>query len=252
MIDSHAHLQMDEFNDDRDEIVKNAKEAGLSAVIAIGTSLSDSERAAELAGLYDCVYASAGVHPHEVKDMGVSTYDSLRLLTRRDKVVAIGEIGLDFYYNHSSREQQFQRFADQLDMAVELGLPVIIHDREAHRETIEFLAYRKGRLRGVLHCFSGDTGMARKCVDLGFHISIAGPVTYKKSEQLQRVAADIPLEWMLVETDSPYLAPQPWRGKRNEPAYVVATARRIAEIRGITAEELEAATDLNTRRLFGF
>jgi TatD DNase family protein len=220
-------------------------------VITVGASLLDSEKAIETTGIYDFVYASVGVHPHEVRQMDASTYDSLRLLAGRDKVVAIGEIGLDFYYNHSPRDQQFQHFADQLDLAVELDMPVIIHDREAHRETLEFLAYRKGRLRGVLHCFSGDLGMAKKCIDMGFYISIAGPVTYKKSEQLQKVAADIPLETILVETDSPYLSPQPWRGKRNEPAYVVETARRIAEIRGVTLKEIDEAAEQNTRRLFG-
>jgi TatD DNase family protein len=251
MIDSHAHLHMDEFNEDRNDVVQRAKEAGLTALITIGTSVADSERALETAMRYDFVYASVGVHPHEVKDMDASTVDSLRGLARREKVVAIGEIGLDFYYLHSPKELQFHHFADQLDLAVELDLPVIIHDRDAHRETMEFLAYRKGRLRGVLHCFSGDVEMAMRCLDLGFYISIAGPVTYKKSEMLQKVAAEIPLEAMLVETDAPYLAPQPWRGKRNEPAYVVETARLVAELRGISLAKLEEATEQNTRRLFG-
>jgi TatD DNase family protein len=250
MIDSHAHLEMDEFNEDRDEVVARAEAAGLAAVITIGTTIASSEKAVEMAALHDRVYASAGVHPHEVKGIGAGDYDRLRVLARTEKVVAIGEIGLDFYYNHSSRELQFRHFADQLDLAIELDLPVIIHDREAHRETLEFLASRKGRLKGVLHCFSGDLEMAAKCIDLGFYISIAGPVTYKKSEMLQKVAADIPLDSMLVETDSPYLAPHPWRGKRNEPAFVVETARRIAEIRGMAMDELGAATEQNTRRLF--
>jgi TatD DNase family protein len=251
MIDSHAHLHMDEFNEDRSDVVQRAKEVGLTALITIGTSVADSERALETAMRYDFVYASVGVHPHEVKDMDSSTVDSLRELARREKVVAVGEIGLDFYYLHSPKELQFHHFADQLDLAVELDLPVIIHDRDAHRETMEFLAYRKGRLRGVLHCFSGDVEMAAKCVDLGFYISIAGPVTYKKSEPLQKIAGQMPIETLLVETDAPYLAPQPWRGKRNEPAYVVETARRVAELRGISLAKLEEATEQNTRRLFG-
>jgi TatD DNase family protein len=250
MIDSHAHLHMDEFNEDRDEVVRRANDAGLSAIVTIGTSVGDSEKAIACAEGHDFVYASAGVHPHEVKEIEEGDYDRLRVLARRDKVVAIGEIGLDFYYNHSPRELQFRHFADQLDLAIEMDLPVIIHDRDAHKETMEFLDYRKGRLRGVLHCFSGDLEMAKKCIDLGFYISIAGPVTYKKSELLQKVAADIPLETMLVETDAPYLAPHPWRGKRNEPAYVVETARRIADIRGMAIDALGAATEQNTRRLF--
>ncbi|MHB8092238.1 MAG: TatD family hydrolase [Syntrophales bacterium] len=252
MIDSHAHLEMDEFNEDRDEVVERARAAGLVAVIVVGTSVPDSAKAVEMTGIYDLVYASVGVHPHEVKDIDAMTYDSLRVLARRDKVVAIGEIGLDFYYNHSPKELQFQHFAEQLDLAIDLELPVIIHDREAHAETLEFLGHRKGRLRGVLHCFSGDRGMAKKCIDLGFYLSIAGPVTYKKSEELREVARYMPADALLVETDSPYLAPEPFRGKRNEPAWAVETARRVAEIRGVTAEELEAATELNTRRLFGF
>ncbi|MHB8828121.1 MAG: TatD family hydrolase [Syntrophales bacterium] len=252
MIDSHAHLEMDEFNDDRKDVIERAGAAGLAMVIAVGTSVPDSLKAVEIAGNYDLIYASVGVHPHEVKEIDAMTYGSLRALAGRDKVVAIGEIGLDFYHNHSPRELQFQHFAEQLDLAIELGMPVIIHDREAHEETLEFLAHRRGRLRGVLHCFSGDLKMAKRCIDLGFHISIAGPVTYKKSEQLRIVALGIPLDAMLIETDSPYLAPQPWRGKRNEPAFVVETARRIAEIRGIAIEEVDAATELNTRRLFGF
>lgn len=250
MIDSHAHLEMDAFNDDRDEVIARAGQAGLAAVMTIGTTVASSENAVEIAGRYDPVYASVGVHPHEVKDVVPDDYDRLRRLAGMAKVVAIGEIGLDFYYNHSPREIQFGHFADQLDLAIELGLPVIIHDREAHEETLEFLSYRKGRLRGVLHCFSGDMEMAERAIDLGFYISIAGPVTYKKSEQLQKVAAGIPLETMLVETDSPYLAPHPWRGKRNEPAYVVETARRVAQIRGMTLDELGEATERNTRRLF--
>jgi TatD DNase family protein len=250
-IDSHAHLQMDAFNDDRDAVIKRAKEAGITGIITIGVTLADSEKGVDIAGLYDIVYASVGVHPHEVKEIGADTYDRLSAIARRGKVVAIGEIGLDFYYNHSPQDLQFRHFADQLDLAVELDLPVIIHDREAHLETLDFLRYRKGRLRGVLHCFSGDLEMAKKCVDLGFTISIAGPVTYKKSEQLQEVAQEMPLETLLIETDAPYLAPQPWRGKRNEPAYVIETARRVAEVRGITAGEVEVATGMNARRLFG-
>jgi TatD DNase family protein len=166
-------------------------------------------------------------------------------------VVAIGEIGLDFFYDLSPRKVQLRRFAEQLDLALELDLPVIIHDREAHAETLRILQQRKGRLRGVLHCFSGDAAMARECLALGFYLSVAGPVTYRKSEQLRAVAREIPAERLLIETDAPYLAPQPWRGKRNEPAYVVETARCLAEIRGMAAGELERLTEENARCLFG-
>jgi len=250
-IDSHAHLGMDAFDADRDEVITRAEEAGLTGIITIGVTVSDSEKGIGIAGLYDIVYASVGVHPHEVKDLEQDAYERLRILARQKKVVAVGEIGLDFYYEHSPRAVQFRHFADQLDLAVELGLPVIVHDREAHRETLEFLGYRKGRLRGVIHCFSGDLQMAKKCVDMGFVVSIAGPITYKKSEELQKVAREMPLETFLIETDAPYLSPEPWRGKRNEPAYVIQTARRIAELRGIEAKDVEIATEINARNLFG-
>ncbi len=204
-----------------------------------------------LARLYEPVYAAVGIHPHEVKEIDALTYDALRILARQEKVVAIGEIGLDFFYDLSPREVQLRCFQEQLNLADELELPVIIHDREAHAETLEILRSRKGRLQGVLHCFSGDWAMACECLELGFHLSVAGPVTYRKADQLRAVAREIPLERLLIETDAPYLAPQPYRGKRNEPAYVVETARTLAEIRGIPVDELERQTTANARRLFG-
>ena len=251
VIDTHAHLEMEAFDDDREAVLDRAAAAGLTAIITVGTTLPDCEKAVTLAGRYAPVYAAVGVHPHEVKGIDASTYDALRRLAREPKVVAIGEIGLDFFYDLSPREVQLRRFAEQLDLAEELDLPVIIHDRDAHAETLGLLRQRKGRLRGTLHCFSGDAAMARECIDLGFHLSVAGPVTYRKADQLREVAREIPPERLLIETDAPYLAPQPHRGKRNEPAYVLDTARRLAEIRGITAGELEHLTAANARRLFG-
>jgi TatD DNase family protein len=250
-IDSHAHLEMEEFDGDRDEVVGRAADAGLTAIIAVGTTIPDCEKAVALTRLYPTVYAAVGIHPHEVKEIDSGTYDALRALARQEKVVAIGEIGLDFFYNHSPREVQVRCFAEQLDLALELDLPVIIHDREAHAETLRILQQAKGHLRGVLHCFSGDAAMARECLEMGFYLSVAGPVTYKKADQLREVAREIPDERLLIETDAPYLAPQPWRGKRNEPAYVVETARCLAQIRGMAAGELERLTGENTRRLFG-
>ena len=250
-IDSHAHLEMEEFDDDRDAVLGRAAAAGLMAIVTVGTTIPDCEKAVELARLYPSVYAAVGIHPHEVKGIDAGTYDALRVLAQQEKVVAIGEIGLDFFYDLSPREVQLRRFAEQLDLALELDLPVIIHDREAHAETLRILQQRKGRLRGVLHCFSGDAAMARECLALGFYLSVAGPVTYRKSEQLRAVAREIPAERLLIETDAPYLAPQPYRGKRNEPAYVVETARCVAEIRGISLGELERVTEENARRLFG-
>ncbi len=250
-IDSHAHLEMEAFGPDRDAVVGRAREAGLEAIITVGTTLADCERAVGLAGRYPMVYAAVGIHPHEVKEIGDGTYDALRLLARGDKVVALGEIGLDFFYDLAPRDLQIQRFREQLDMAQELDLPVIIHDRDAHAETLGILRPRRGRLRGVLHCFSGDAAMARECLDMGYYLSVAGPVTYRTADALREVVRGIPTERLLVETDAPYLAPQPYRGKRNEPAYVVETVRRVGEIKGLSAAEMGALTAANARRLFG-
>jgi TatD DNase family protein len=249
-IDTHAHLEMEAFDSDREEVLKRAAEAGLTAIVTVGTTLTDCEKAVALARRYPPVYAAVGIHPHEVKGIDAETYDALRVLARQDKVVAIGEIGLDFFYNLSPQEVQLRRFAEQLDLAEELDMPVIIHDREAHAETLRILRLRKGRLRGVLHCFSGDQTMARECLEVGFYLSVAGPVTYRKADQLREVARNVPLDRLLIETDAPYLAPQPHRGKRNEPAYVVETAGCLAEIRGLPVGELIRLTAANARRLF--
>jgi TatD DNase family protein len=249
-IDTHAHLEMETFDTDREEVLERAAAAGLTAILTVGTTIPDCEKAVALARRYPLVFAAIGIHPHEVKGIDAAAYDALRLLAREKKVVAIGEIGLDFFYDNSPRDVQLRNFAEQLDLAEELDLPVIIHDRDAHTETIELLRERKGSLRGVLHCFSGDAAMARECVELGFHLSVAGPVTYPKADQLRAVAREIPAERLLIETDAPYLAPKPYRGKRNEPAYVMETARCLAEIRTIPAEELERLTAANARRLF--
>lgn len=250
LIDTHAHLEMEAFDRDREEVLKRAAEAGLTAIITVGTTLADCEKAVALAGQYPLLYAAIGVHPHEVKGIDAGTYDALRLLARRDKVVALGEIGLDFFYNHSPREVQLRRFAEQLALAEELDMPVIIHDREAHAETLDILRPWKGRLRGVFHCFSGDRTMARECLDMGFHLSVAGPVTYPKADRLREVVREIPIERLLIETDAPYLAPQPRRGKRNEPSYVAETAGCLAEVRGVPVDELKGLTAANARRLF--
>jgi TatD DNase family protein len=249
-IDTHAHLEMEAFDKDRGEVLERAAAAGLTAIVTVGTTIFDCEKAVALARRYPPVYAAVGIHPHEAKGIDAAAYDSLRILAREKKVVAIGEIGLDFFYDNSPRDVQLRCFAEQLDLAQELDLPIIIHDRDAHAETLGLLRQRNGRLRGVLHCFSGDAAMARECIDLGFYLSVAGPVTYPKADQLRAVARDILAERLLIETDCPYLAPHPYRGKRNEPAYVMETARRLAEIRAIPAEELERLTAANARRLF--
>jgi len=241
---------MDVFAGDREAVLERAAAAGVAAIITVGTTISDCEKAVALARSHRSVYAAVGIHPHDAKGMDDLTGGRLRALAREDKVVAIGETGLDFFYNLSPREVQLSRFEEQLDLAEELDLPVIIHDREAHAETLAMLRPRKGRLRGVLHCFSGDQAMAGECLALGFHISVAGPLTYPKAEGLRDVARLIPPDRLLIETDAPYLAPQAYRGKRNEPAYVMETARRLAEIRGLPFEDLARLTAANARRLF--
>lgn len=250
-IDSHAHLEMGEFDRDRDMVIRRASEAGVGRICTVGTSLPDCRKAIEIASRYSNVYAIVGIHPHEAKDIEPATYVELKALARQSKVIAYGEIGLDFFRDISPRQVQLRCFGEQLDIASELGLPIVIHDREAHRETLEMLRAWTGGRRGVIHCFSGDYAMARECLDLGFYLSIPGTITYKKSDSLAQVVKKIPLDRLLIETDAPYLAPVPHRGKRNEPAYVVLTARRIAEIRALESEEVARATTDNARRIFG-
>lgn len=250
MIDSHAHLELEDFDSDRDEVIARAREAGVEAIVTIGIDLDDCLRAVEIAGSYDAVYAAVGIHPHEVKTIDRQTYDRMRELAARPKVVAYGEIGLDFFRNLSPRNVQIRRFGEQLELAKDLNLPVIIHDREAHRETMELLAGWKGERRGVIHCFSGDYAMARKCLDLGFYISIPGTVTFPRADTLRDVVRRVPAEFLLVETDAPFLTPEPHRGKRNESAYVKYTAMRVAELKEMTFEDVAAITARNACEIF--
>jgi len=249
--DSHAHLEMNDFDRDRDEVVRRAEDAGVNLIITVGTTLDDCRKAISIANTFKNVYAAVGIHPHEVKDIDETTYETLKVLAKMDKVVAFGEIGLDFFRNLSPRDVQIRRFEEQLELAGEIGLPIIIHDRDAHQETLKILEGWKGRHRGVIHCFSGDYRMAEKCLDMGFCISIPGAITFGKSEILQEVVRHISANNILVETDAPYLTPHPHRGKRNEPAYVVHTARKVAEIKGMSLEELTSMTYQNTKSLFG-
>jgi len=251
LIDTHAHLEMSEFDKDRDEVIERALKNGIDTIIAVGINLEDSEKAISLAKRHDAVYATVGVHPHDAKSINTATYDSLKKLAAREKVVAYGEIGLDFFRDRSPRDVQINRFEEQLYLAAELNLPVVIHNRDAHRETFEILKKHKGNLRGVLHCFSGDYEMAKKYIDLGYYISIPGTITFPNAGKLVEVAEKIPMESLLIETDSPFLAPVPKRGKRNEPAYVAYVAKKVSEIRGLTLEAVGIATTENAGNLFG-
>ncbi len=252
LIDTHAHLEMREFDEDREAVITRAREAGVEYIVTIGTTVESSRDAVVLADKYDFIYAAIGIHPHEVKDILHPAYEIIRGLAKHPKVVAYGEIGLDYHYEHSPRADQLRKFRDMLREARELDLPVIIHDREAHEDTLRIISEEwSADLGGVMHCFSGDAAMAKKLIEMGFSISIAGPVTFPKAEALREVVRQIPIEHLLVETDSPYLAPQPNRGKRNEPAYVRHTAEAIAKLKGLTFDDVARITSFNAMQLFG-
>jgi len=251
LTDSHAHLEMADFDGDRDEVLARARKKGVTTVITVGTTPDEWEKAVSLTKRYEGVYAALGLHPHEAKRGGPKVYDTLRVLCAEERVVAYGEIGLDFFRNLSPRATQIRVFGEQLDLAADLDLPIIVHDREAHSETLAMLKGWKGKRGGVIHCFSGDRAMAEKVLEMGFYISIAGPVTYNKAHRLQEVARMVPLNRLLIETDAPYLTPAPLRGRRNEPAFIIHTAAEIGRLRDLTVEEIGAVSTENSRRLFG-
>ncbi len=256
LIDSHAHIDLPEFNKDRDQVLERARQQGVRAVINVGLDAESSRKSLEMAKKYDDVFVAVGFHPHEASKMKEGDLESLAELSRDSRVVAIGEIGLDFYRNLSPRQSQLEVFQKQLDLAVELDLPVVVHCRQAHKEVYDILrAWVKAnpadnRRRGVIHCFSGDIVMARRYIELGFYISLAGSVTYPSAGELVGVARELPLDRLLLETDAPFLAPQAHRGKRNEPAYMVSTAERVAEIRQAPMEVVAEAAARNTIELF--
>ena len=258
LIDTHAHLDLPQFDADRNAVVERANAAGVGVIVNAGADVESSRRAVALAAQYPGVYAGVGVHPHDAKQVDGEALAALRELARQPKVVAVGEIGLDFYRNLSPQDLQRRAFQAQLAWAARLGKPVIVHDREAHAEVLKALTGWAAGLAGsslaeragVLHSFSGDLLMARRAIDLGFYISISGPVTYQNARRLVEVVQALPLDRLLIETDCPYLTPHPYRGKRNEPAYVQLVAEEIAKIKGLTLDEVSAATTANARRLF--
>jgi len=249
VIDSHAHLDSRKFDGDREAVVERAREAGVIAILNVGGDLASSRAAVALAERCDFVYAAVGVHPHDARTVTPAVLDELRALSRHPKVVAIGEIGLDYYRDLSPRPVQRRVFADQLALAAELGLPVVVHSREALDDVIAGLRGWEGA--GVLHSYSGGPERLEEVLELGVSIGISGPVTFPKAERLRAVAAAVPLERLLVETDCPYLTPVPYRGRRNEPAHVRYVAQAVARARGMEAEPLARATADNARRLFG-
>ncbi len=253
LIDSHAHLDMPEFDNDRDEVIKRARKAGIGYIINIGSTLEASRKGVEIARQYDPVYATVGIHPHDATSANSKVYDELKGLLDNEKIIAVGEIGLDYYRDYSPGEVQQKVFRDQVGIARDLNKPIIVHTRDAEDDTLRILKEEKGSgLRGIFHCFSGDERMARECIDLGFYISFAGPVTYPNATRLREVVKAVPIERLLIETDCPYLSPHPMRGKRNEPANVRYVAEKIGELKRLSLEDIARVTSLNIFMLFGF
>jgi TatD DNase family protein len=253
LIDSHAHIQGSEYASEVEAVVQRAREAGVETIIVVGGAgeLSSNQAAVALAESHRALYATVGMHPHDAKDVGEDEIEKLKHLTAKAKVIAVGETGLDFYYNHSPHEVQRKVFARFIQMARETNLPLVVHERDGSQDAAELLRSEGGgHVRGVIHCFTGDSQAARKYLDLGFYLSFTGIITFKNAEPLREVVRAVPLERMLVETDSPYLTPVPHRGKRNEPAYVRFVAETIAKVKGLTFEEVARVTTHNVRELF--
>ncbi|MGH2485232.1 MAG: TatD family hydrolase [Ktedonobacterales bacterium] len=251
LIDSHTHVQAHQFAHDRDEVIAAAFAAGVERLIVPGTELESSRQAVDLARRYPGrVFAAVGTHPHDASTLNAATFAAQRELTGAPGVVAVGEIGLDYYRDLSPRDVQRAALVQQFALARAVNLPIILHNRESHADMIAHLRGDGQDLRGVFHCFIGDKAMARDALDLGFYVSFAGPVTYPKNTELAEVAAWVPEDRLLVETDAPYLAPPPFRGKRNEPRHVALVARRVAELRGLSPDALADITTRNAATLF--
>ncbi len=254
LIDSHAHIQGKEYAGEVEAVIARAHEAGVEKIIAVGGAgdMSSNTEAVGLAKSFPGVYATVGMHPHDAKDVGAEELQELKSLTAEPKVIAVGETGLDYYYDHSPREVQRRVFGQFIHLARETGLPIVVHERDAAQDVADLLRTEgAGKLRGVIHCFTGNYEAARAYLDLGFYISFTGIITFKNAEALRDVVRNVPLERMLVETDSPYLTPVPHRGKRNEPAYVRYVAETVAGLKGVTLEEAARVTTQNVRQLFG-
>ncbi|MFZ0593831.1 MAG: TatD family hydrolase [Bryobacteraceae bacterium] len=254
LVDSHCHLDDAQFDSDREDVIQRALDAGIRYLLAIGTGNGppDLEAALRLASRYPFVYATAGVHPNDAEKSDLKTFENLRALVRHPKIKAIGEIGLDYHWG-VPKEIQLRAFRKQLELAIETRMPVVIHTRDAWDDTIDVLrdSWAPAGLPCIMHCFAGDAARARECLDLGFYLSFGGVVTFPKAGEIREAARVTPSDRILLETDCPYLAPVPKRGKRNEPSLIVHTARVVAEARGIAVEEFASQTTANFERLFG-
>lgn len=250
VIDTHAHLEMIE---DVSQVIQRAIDAGIEKIVAVSSDLSSSNRTVEIASDHQIVSAAVGIHPHEASESTDETLEEIEKLAKEQKVVGIGETGLDYHYMHTPREVQLNSFRKQIDIAKRLSLPLIVHVREAHEDALQVIKEENAwETMGVIHCFTGDYEAARKYIDEGFYISFSGIVTFKNSENIREAARKIPIERMLIETDSPYLTPAPFRGKKNEPSYVKYVAEKIAELRGVHSEKIEEETTINAKNLFIF
>ena len=252
LIDSHCHLDFPDFSGELDAVVERARAAGVERMITIGTKVEKAARAAEIAERYDSVYFTVGTHPHEAAGEAAGDFAAMTRFAAHPKCVGIGEAGLDYHYNYAPADVAKRVFRGQIALARELGLPLVIHTRDAEDDTAAILKDEmgQGRFAALLHCFTSSRALAETALELGLMISFSGVVTFKKSEDLRDIARDVPLDRILVETDAPYLAPVPHRGKRNEPAFVAATARAVAEAKGVAFEALADATRANALRLF--
>ena len=250
LFDTHAHILDDQFNDDREQVIRNIYD-NMALVVNIGCNLEDCPHTVALAEQYDKLYAAVGLHPEDVKTYTPEGWDMICRLAEHPKVVGIGETGLDYYWDTSTKDAQKVLFEQHIDLAKQLHKPLVIHDREAHGDTLEILKRTNAKeAGGILHAFSGSVEMAMEVIKMGFYIGLGGPVTFKNARKAVEVAQAIPLEYLVIETDCPYMAPVPFRGKRNEPMLVQHTAAKIAELRGISLEELIEATYQNGKRVY--
>ncbi|GAB6099735.1 TatD family hydrolase [Halanaerocella petrolearia] len=250
LVDTHAHLDFPRFDNDRDKVIQDAYRLGVKQVINVGADMESSRNSVELAKEYNFISASVGVHPHEAKSFTDEDYQELKKLASQSEVVAIGEMGLDYHYDNSPRQKQQEVFRKQLQLAKEVDLPVVIHSREAREDTLEILKEEAKGSEGVLHCFGYDLEVAREVIDLGFYVALGGVLTFGSAQELRMTVPNLSLDRVLIETDAPYLTPEPHRGERNEPKYVKEVAKKIAELKNTSLEKVAEQTTNNAKELF--
>ncbi len=251
LFDTHAHLDDEQYAEEQQAVIERAQQAGVGLIVNVGYNVESARQTVELTQQYDFIYGAVGMHPHDAKDLNEQSLAALREMAGQPRIVAVGEIGLDYYYDLSPRETQQQVFREMIRLAKELRKPIIIHDRDAHEDTWRIVQEEQAaEVGGIFHCYSGSWPWAQEIIKQGFSIALGGTVTFKNARKVVEVAQEIPLESLLLETDCPYLAPVPYRGKRNEPAFVAEVAKAIATLRGMTVEELAAITTANGKRVF--